>query len=409
MASLVRLKNGLRQIKWSMGQRDCRLRLGRASEQECKAALRHVTELLDCRDQGHAPHPTTKRWLEQLPDDQHARLAGFGLVRSRKETNVLWLDGFLAWCRQWKLDSGCSPTSLQVYDKVAANLREHFGGRLLESITRQDVDAFQDYLLTRANKRTGRGLASATANKRLKVGKEWFEQARDRGWIEMNPFAHLRGLESESAGPINRKHFVPRKTMAQLLANAPDTEWRLLLTLWRYAGLRQLEPFELRWADISWETGRMTVTAKKQRSERKRRRVIPIWPEVLPHLRAQFDEAPEGTDHVIWRRRYAYDTAPERRSTGSALHSRLERQCLQLGIPTWPRLTHNLRASGETELEQSGRFSAWVIAYWWNHSVKVQQDHYLQVTDEVYQAATERASTGAPSEIGRRTINAHHQ
>jgi integrase len=380
MASFVKTRG---QIKFRLGRRDCRVTFGPLSDREGKAAVRHIEELLDCLATGLPPNPKTKRWLDCLPDKVHDRISRYGLTPSRKESNTAWIDGFLVWCLHRKK---ASPTSLQVYEKAAGNLRTYFRGRLIESISRRDVDAFREWLLTKANRRRPGGLAPSTANKRLKTAKEWFELAKDRQWTDINPFDHLKNLDAEAAGPADNQVFVPRSVIDRLLDDAPDTEWKLLLTLWRFAGLRQLEPLALKWPDISWQAGRMTVTAPKQKG-RKRLRVIPIWPEVEPWLLAQSEEAPPGTEWVIWRRRYKYDTEPEKRSTGSALYGRLENQLKRLGIPAWPRLTHNLRASGETELEQSGRFRQWEIAYWWNHTKRVQEDHYLMVTDDAYERA----------------------
>mgnify|MGYP001444000050 CR=1 FL=1 len=46
----------------------------------------------------------------------------------------------------------------------------------------------------------------------------------------------------------------------------------------------------------------------------------------------------------------------------------------------------NLRSSRETELVE--QFPAHVVAYWMNHSTRIAQKHYLQVTDEHYHRAT---------------------
>ena len=46
----------------------------------------------------------------------------------------------------------------------------------------------------------------------------------------------------------------------------------------------------------------------------------------------------------------------------------------------------NLRSSRETELVE--QFPAHLVAYWMNHSTRIAQKHYLQVTDEHYHRAT---------------------
>ena len=53
---------------------------------------------------------------------------------------------------------------------------------------------------------------------------------------------------------------------------------------------------------------------------------------------------------------------------------------LEAGVSPWPRLFQNLRASRETEL--ADRFPSHVVAGWIGHSMRVAEEHYLQITPE---------------------------
>jgi integrase len=356
-------------------------------------AAKHIQELANSAQEGVPPHASTKKWLDSLSDKFHARVADKGLTEPRDELRSRTLEGFLHVIHKRKAD--CKNSSLQVYGNVAANLKDYFGPRKrIEQIKPAEVDAFRVYLETKANRvKPDTGLSPSTVEKRLKTAREFFGLAVENGWISKNPFAHLKNLEDHTAGPDERKVYIERSVVERLIEDADDTEWRLLLALWRFAGLRQTEPLSLTWEHISWGTNRMTVLAPKQRSPSKRLRVIPIWPEVKPWLDQQYHEAPDdgSCQWVIWRRRYEFDTDPDARSTGAALYSRLQKQLIRNGIIPWPRLTQNLRCSGETERSRSGLWKDWEIAYWWNHDVRIQRKHYLQVTDDAFDRAVQTA------------------
>jgi integrase len=97
----------------------------------------------------------------------------------------------------------------------------------------------------------------------------------------------------------------------------------------------------LRWGDIDWERSRFTVrSSKTDHHEGKDRRIVPIFPELLPHLADAFDRAEPGQEFVGTRYRddgVNLRTHVERiigrvdcysgaRSVGGPLRNRQERQ-----------------------------------------------------------------------------------
>jgi len=58
------------------------------------------------------------------------------------------------------------------------------------------------------------------------------------------------------------------------------------------------------------------------------------------------------------------------------------------GFVTWPKLFQNLRASRQTELEES--FPTHVVCSWMGNSPKVAREHYLQTTEDHFKKATLR-------------------
>ncbi len=106
-------------------------------------------------------------------------------------------------------------------------------------------------------------------------------------------------LRREEAGGTNpdRQEYVPAATIETLIEADPDPEWRALLSLARYLGLRTpSEPFSLCWSHVDWERKRLHIPSPKTECHGKPYRVAPILPEVMPHLEALYTTAPREAD-----------------------------------------------------------------------------------------------------------------
>lgn len=112
-------------------------------------------------------------------------------------------------------------------------------------------------------------------------------------------------------------------------------------------------------------------------------RLIPLFPELRPLLADAFDAAEPGTVFVV--NRYRDATAN--------LRTQLLRIIRRAGLTPWPKPFHNLRASRETELAAS--FPLHVVCDWIGNSERIADRHYLQVTDDHFQAA----ATGAANTL----------
>jgi integrase len=117
------------------------------------------------------------------------------------------------------------------------------------------------------------------------------------------------------------KDAVKAKRIEAVLAACPNPEWRVIVALGRYGGLRcPSETLALKWADIDWEKQRVRVPSPKTAHLRgKGERFIPLFKELAPHLEAAFDAAPEGDavfpsfdEAMAWCRANGWDDADER-------------------------------------------------------------------------------------------------
>ena len=78
------------------------------------------------------------------------------------------------------------------------------------------------------------------------------------------------------------------------------------------------------------------------------------------------------------------------RDPNANLRTQLERILKRAGVPEWPKLFQNLRASRATEL--AAEFPAHVAAAWLGHRTLIAQKHYWQVTDDDDKTAAGKSS-----------------
>jgi hypothetical protein len=183
-------------------------------------------------------------------------------------------------------------------------------------------------------------------------------------------------LSKDSRPPHRERfYFVTREETQKVIEACPDAEWRLIVALARYGGLRcPSEHFALRWRDIDWEHDKIRVASPKtEHHPGGESRVIPLFPELRPYLEEAFEQAKPGVEYVLGPH-YRND------ATNVNLRSRLLDIIWRAGLKEWPKLFQNMRSSRETELADA--FPAHVVCAWIGNSEPVAAKFYLQVTDE---------------------------
>lgn len=366
MASITRQATGRRLIQFTgPDNRRKTLRLGAVSQRIAEAVKVRVEQLVAAAISGHAVDDGTAQWLAGLDDVFRAKLASIGLVSRRDAAGTLkaFLDDYVR-------ARGDTKASTQiVYGHTRRNLIEYFGAdRPLRDITPGDADEWRLWLKTK------QGLADNTVRRRCGIAKQFFRTAVRKGLLATNPFADLAvAVQSNWA----RVYFINRDQAQRVLDACPDAQWRLLFALSRFGGLRcPSEHLSLRWSDMDWERNRMTVRSPKtEHHEGGAARQVPIFPELLPHLRAAFEEAPPGTEFVVSRYR----------DKKQNLRTQLTKIIRRAGLEPWPKLFHNLRSTRETELAET--YPLHVVCAWIGNSQPIAMKHYLQVTDDHFAKA----------------------
>lgn len=373
------------------------LRLGKVSVHQAKIVKVKVQALLDGRLVGRLD-PDTEQWLAELPDRMHDRLVAVGIVAKRSGAADMPLGRL---CDEYLADrTDVKSNTASVYGQAARNLKSHFGtDKPICDITPNDAEQWRRYLVKEA-------LAEATIRKRCGVAKQIFTTAVKRKLIGENPFACLK---SAAVANRAREYFVSQEDAEKLLEACPDSQWRLIIALARFGGLRcPSEILALKLTDIDWQRSRLLVHASKtERYEGKDARWVPLFPELRPYVQTAFDEAEPGAEYLVTRYRL----------NRCNLRTQLLRIIQRAGLKPWPRVFQNMRASRETELTHE--YPLHVVTAWIGNSQLVAHKHYLQVTETDFekaagaaqkaaQQAEENTERSVANETGNSRIPANH-
>jgi integrase len=375
-------KNGSRRILFigADGRRK-KITLGKVPLRTARTIKAHVEELAAAVLGGNAPAPETSAWLGERDAVLYDKLVAVGLATPRTSTPQGKLQTLGLFLEQY-IDSrtDIKPGTRINLNQAKQQLLRFFGAeKPLSAISPGDADEFRLDLMGR--------LAENTARRFCGRSKQFFRAAVRKKIIRENPFGDMK--QCNVKGNPSRFYFITREEAEKVLAACPDAQWRLLFALSRFGGLRcPSEHCGLRWGDVDWERGRITVTSPKTEAhEGGESRQIPIFPELRPYLEEAWEQAefPSGTEFVITRYR----------DVNSNLRTSLQRIIRRAGLTPWPKLWQNLRSTRETELAES--FPIHVVCAWIGNSQKVAAKHYLQVRDTDFEKASALSEGGAQS------------
>jgi integrase len=365
-------KSGRRtiQFKDNDGSRKS-IRLGKCDQKSAQAIRTQIEHLVAAKGHGTAMPPQTTEWLKTIDETLYKRISAVGLVDARKSA---LLGPYIAEYMKRRIDVA-NGTQLK-WRATQTELLSFLGeGRDLRTITGGDADAFRLMLMDSDTIRGGKMMPN-TVSKHIKVARQFFNAAIRDEVISRNPFS---GVDSGERKNADREYFITREEAEKCIDAAPDSQWRLIIALARYGGLRTpSEMVGLRWDDILWDKVRMIVTSPKtKRHEGGESRVVPIFPELRRHLDEAYEIAADRTEFVITRYR----------GTDANMRTTFQKIIRRAGLTPWPKLMQNLRASRQTELEET--FPTHVVCKWMGNSPKVAQKHYLQTTEDHFSKAVQ--------------------
>ncbi len=368
MASISRQPNGRRAIQFmsAAGKRET-IRLGKVSQRQAEAVKVHLEQLIASTITSHAVDSETARWVAQIEQGLAKKLSRAGLIpKQEKATLGPFIEAYI------RDRDDVKPLTTLHYQQVLGDLVTYFENDTpLRDVTAGDAASFRRHLLRK-------GLSENTVRRRCGRAKQFFAVAVRQRLIVDNPFADVK---TAMLANRDRFHFVTKEDAEKVLAACPCAQWRLLFALSRYGGLRcPSEHLSLRWGDVDWEHDRITVRSPKtEHHVGGESRIIPMFPELRTYLEECFDLAEPGTEFVITRYR----------NTNANLRTQLLRIIRRAGVQPWAKLFQNLRSTRETELADD--FPMHVVCQWIGNSQPIAAKHYLQVTDDHFSKALQKA------------------
>ncbi|MCE9589050.1 MAG: site-specific integrase [Planctomycetes bacterium] len=350
------------------------LYLGNVSKADAQGVRVKVEALADAQLLHQAPLREVTLWLKGLDSVFYDRLAAVGLAEPRHCALLgPFIDEYIAGRTDLK------PGTLAVMKQGRDGLVDHFGAqRRMDSITPGEADGWRLKMLAEK-------YSEATVRKRTQVAKQVYRAAIRSRLVESDPFADLPSGSRENR---ERLRFIDTATIGKVLDACPDDQWRLIVLLCRYGGVRcPSEVMPLTWADIDFHTRTIRITSPKTaHHEGKGERTIPLFAELAKPLQAAFDAAPEGSEHVVTKYRHG----------NANLRSQFERIIARAGVTVWPKPFHNLRASRETEL--CATFPLHVVVGWIGNTAKIAAKHYLTTTPADMTAGADFGATQNPTQ-----------
>jgi integrase len=214
-----------------------------------------------------------------------------GTIRS----GATFADAAAEYLRYCEHDRGCKPSTLRDY---RSNLRAHllpaFGGRPLEAITPEAIDAWRGSLT---------GLSSRTRNKLLVVMGGVMRRAQHVWGLPSNPVASVEKHRQRASGDI--EVFSPEEVLALVRAAGSEQDAAIYLVA-AFTGLRRGELLALRWRDVDFAGSVIRVRtsyAAGQLTTPKSGRVrsVPMAPHVAGAL-ARLAQRPNwvGDDDLVF-------------------------------------------------------------------------------------------------------------
>lgn len=331
--------------------------------------------------------------------DEHAelkeKLQKAGLIPAPKQSTLagLW-DMF----EEHAEKMGHKDSTIKQYQSARKWFFRYFEEeQRVETVTKNDAKEFYAWL-ERQNHKYGKPISPQSVAGYMKTIKTVFNVVVDEELIDRSPF---RSIQKKGFANPARQFEVSLEMFSDILDACPSIGWRVLFTLWRFGGLRKMEPVLLKWEDILWDVGKIRVhSPKTERYEGHEERYCPLFPEIRQELEDLFEVqgSPAGTAYVL------PDDIRERSENG--IYNAVIRIIRRAGYTPWQRLINNMRATRNSELKRVG-FSGDQRSAWLGHSEKVSAEHYqignMLVGDEDYKRACDMRTLPAKQPVARLT------
>lgn len=362
----------------------------RSNESKAKALKVDLERLVEDLGRDGRPGVRSEAWIKDVGPDLRKKLERLRLVddeRDRPRTLAELLNLFLANHKGAGADA-----TYKKWVSASNKLRTFFKGtKPLSSFKAADGKDFRNWMLKARKGLDGEAYAESHIRKTCAIAHQFFGYGIEKGALRESPFEGV----PKAGLPNQRGEYVDRDKFRKVLDACPDEEFKMVLAIVRYAGLRHPSESQLlKWGDVDLDASRIRVTSPKTKIHGKSERTVPIVPALRPFLEAG-KKGRDTDEWVIWDHR--------RENNRRLLQGVIKRA----KVDEWKKLFQNLRLSCETDF--AAHHPIHVVCAWMGNSPRVAIAHYLQVREEDFRKAAEsnaldnasppaKAETASPSE-----------
>jgi len=265
----------------------------------------------------------------------------------------------------------------------------------------------------------------ASRNKHLRHCKAAFRVATDWGYLPRNPFAGIKQVKS----PPPRWHHLKPGELSEILNAVADLRWRAFYWLAYTTGARFGELFNLTWADVDLDKGKVRIESRAGTQEMPpfkvkdfEARTLLLPPQAIEALRAWQSQAPPAVPYVLltlprwkhtqsrWQLCRTRQPWITNKQTGRLEWGDWENRYMVNNVirdircharkaglkPTVPLTVHTLRKSFAQNHADAGTPMATLKTLMGHSSITTTQQYYLQKSSESEVAAVKRYESLLP-------------
>ena len=165
-------------------------------------------------------------------------------------------------CEEWLETYQKDRVKIQTYVRyrciINNCIRDSIGKKDIRRLNKRTIQDYITSLKRRTSPRTGKKLSTSTVNMCLTVLKMLFAYAVDCGLLKSDPTANVRGFSTKSNTGVKCFTIEEQIKIENYILQLNNDEW-LGIVLDLYTGLRIGELLALRWEDVDFETGVLSV------------------------------------------------------------------------------------------------------------------------------------------------------
>lgn len=236
-----------------------------ASDEQAEAIMSRVREAGELALKGRLNPAHARRLIGEIME-----VSGQGVLQERSCRE---------WMTEWLKDKEATtkPATVAFYKSTVKDFLaflEERAEKHLETVTTEDIRAYRDGIV--ANGRTGK-----TANHKLKCLRSIFGDAVKASAILQNPALSVKQVNEDDS--TARVPFTIEE-IKRLVAKAPSTDWKGMVLLGAFTGLRITDCAKLKAGNIDLKRNIISVMPRK--SDRKKKVIeVPLHKELINYFK----------------------------------------------------------------------------------------------------------------------------